>query len=85
MPHYKKHNSLRSIVPAVLMCAGLFVFSSCSSSQKEELGTFDDPKEALLETQKVLLLLSENVNKGYKTVDGIKEYEITKNKIFTLK
>ncbi|WP_163398965.1 hypothetical protein [Flavobacterium fluviatile] len=51
------------------------------ASQKE-LGTYDDPEEALKATQKALALLSNNVNVGIESVHYIKEYEQSKNKIF---
>jgi len=47
-----------------------------------ELGTYDDPEEALKATQKALALLSNNVNVGIESVQYIKEYEQSKNKIF---
>jgi hypothetical protein len=72
------------LVFLIISAVGFFTVSSCGSSQKEELGTFDDPEIALIETKKVLSALSENLNKGYESVHQIKEYEVTKNKIFTL-
>jgi hypothetical protein len=47
-----------------------------------ELGTYDDPEEALAATQKALALLSNKVNVGIESVQYIKEYEQSKNKIF---
>ncbi|MFH6987405.1 hypothetical protein ACHRVW_06630 [Flavobacterium collinsii] len=47
-----------------------------------ELGTYDNPEEALAATQKALALLSNNVNVGIESVQYIKEYEQSKNKIF---
>ncbi|WP_456314933.1 hypothetical protein [Pseudomonas shirazensis] len=49
---------------------------------QSELGTYDDPEEALAATQKALALLSSNVNVGIGSVQYIKEYEQSKNKIF---
>ena len=49
---------------------------------QSELGTYDDPEEALAATQKALALLSSNVNVGIESVHYIKEYEQSKNKIF---
>ena len=60
------------------------VLSSCNSAENKDLGTYEDPKIALIETQKVFFILSDNLNKGYKSVDYINEYEITRNKIFNL-
>lgn len=47
-----------------------------------ELGTYDDPEEALAATQKALALLSNNVNVGIGSVQYIRQYEESKNKIF---
>ncbi|CAA9197623.1 hypothetical protein FLA105534_01747 [Flavobacterium bizetiae] len=47
-----------------------------------ELGTYDDPEEALAATQKALALLSSNVNVGIGSVQYIRQYEESKNKIF---
>nr|WP_199000061.1 hypothetical protein [Flavobacterium sp. ASV13] len=49
---------------------------------QSELGTYDDPEEALAATQKALALLSSNVNVGIESVSYIQEYEQSKNKIF---
>ncbi|MDA6069390.1 hypothetical protein NJT12_07140 [Flavobacterium sp. AC] len=49
---------------------------------QSELGTYDNPEEALAATQKALALLSSNVNVGIESVQYIKEYEESKNKIF---
>ncbi|MFH6962059.1 hypothetical protein ACHRVK_06210 [Flavobacterium plurextorum] len=49
---------------------------------QSELGTYDNPEEALKATQKALALLSNNVNVGIESVQYINEYEQSKNKIF---
>ncbi|HLO74687.1 MAG TPA: hypothetical protein VK164_12175 [Flavobacterium sp.] len=49
---------------------------------KEDLGTFDNPEEAYVETQKALLMVSEQVNFGMESVSHLKEYEKTKKTIF---
>lgn len=49
---------------------------------QSELGTYDNPEKAFAETQKALALLSNNVNVGIESVQYIKEYEQSKNKIF---
>jgi hypothetical protein len=58
--------------------------SSCTSSKQDALGTYDDPEIALKETQKVITMLSQNINLGYKSVQYVDEYEIAKNKLFNL-
>lgn len=49
---------------------------------QDDLGTFNDPEIALLETQKALRLVAENINKGKEQIGYLKEYENTKNTIF---
>jgi hypothetical protein len=74
-----------SLKKGLLLVIFLFsILTSCNASQERDLGTFDDPSIALIETKKVLSLLSKNVNKGYQSVHYINEYEVTRNKIFNL-
>lgn len=70
----------------VLLGIGTFYFASQKTTApavaQSELGTYDNPEEALAETQKALALLSNNVNVGIGSVQYIQEYEQSKNKIF---
>ncbi|OXB07907.1 hypothetical protein [Flavobacterium pectinovorum] len=70
----------------VLLSIGTYFYVSekntASVVAQSELGTYDDPEEALKATQKALALLSNNVNVGIESVQYIKEYEQSKNKIF---
>ena len=66
----------------VLLGAGTFAYFS-QTSQKEDLGTYDDPEIALRETQKALSLLSAQVNKGVESVQYIEEYDEAKDRVFT--
>jgi len=71
----------------ILLGIGTYYFAREQSTttaiaSKTELGTYDDPEEALKATQKALALLSNNVNVGIESVQYIKEYEQSKNKIF---
>ena len=71
---------------AVLLGIGTFFYVSEKNTTpvvaQSELGTYDNPEEALQATQKALALLSNNVNVGIESVQYIKEYEQSKNKIF---
>jgi hypothetical protein len=71
---------------AVLLGIGTFFYVSEKNTTpvvaQSELGTYDNPEEALQATQKALALLSNNVNVGNESVQYIKEYEQSKNKIF---
>lgn len=66
----------------VLLGAGTFTFFNYDTTQKEDLGTFEDPEVAFRETQKALSLLSQNVNVGVESIQYIQEYETAKNKVF---
>ena len=69
----------------VLLGIGTFYVSEKNTAPavaQTELGTYDDPEEALAATQKALALLSNKVNVGIESVQYIKEYEQSKNKIF---
>ncbi|RUT68914.1 hypothetical protein D0817_18595 [Flavobacterium cupreum] len=70
----------------VLLGIGTFFYVSEKNAApvaaQSELGTYDNPEEALAATQKALSLLSSNVNVGIGSVQYIKEYEQSKNKIF---
>ena len=69
----------------VLLGIGTYLYTSENTTpvvSQSELGTYDDPEEALAATQKALALLSNKVNVGIESVQYIKEYEQSKNKIF---
>ncbi|MFC4479603.1 hypothetical protein [Flavobacterium chungangensis] len=71
----------------VLLGIGTYFFMSeqketTAVASQTELGTYDNPEEALKATQKALALLSNNVNVGIESVQYINEFEQSKNKIF---
>lgn len=63
----------------VLFLSGIFYFNR---EEKQDLGTFTNPEEAIVETQKALKLLSSEVNQGVESVAVLKEYETTRKTIF---
>ncbi|WP_163407605.1 hypothetical protein [Flavobacterium ajazii] len=78
-----------SIAASVVLLLGIGTYFFVSEqnnaavvASQTELGTYDNPEEALKATQKALNLLSNNVNVGIESVQYIKEYEQSKNKIF---
>lgn len=85
LPKKKQNNlawlSLAASV-AVLFGVGFYVYTSSNVSTKEDLGTFDNPEMAFKETQKALDLISTHLNTGYEGMTYIKEFELSKNKIF---
>ena len=74
-----------SIAASVTMMLGVGTyayFSINKEKQNQELGTYDDPKEALEATQKALAMVSNHVNEGVEGMQYIKVYEVTKDKVF---
>lgn len=84
----KRNVAWLSIAASIVILLGIGTFYYLSGNKtdhvvaKSELGTYDNPEEALAATQKALALLSNNVNVGIESVHYIKEYEQSKNKIF---
>lgn len=87
----KKRNvtwlSIAASVVVLLGIGGTYLYvsgqnSTIAEAPQTELGTYENPEEALKATQKALALLSNNVNVGIESVQYIKEYEQSKNKIF---
>ncbi|WP_366183647.1 hypothetical protein [Flavobacterium ovatum] len=72
------------VLPSIIaIIIGIGVFVGCKEKKIESnLGSFDNPELAFIETQKALALVSTNVNRGMETVMYIQEYEIAKAKIF---
>lgn len=74
-----------SIAASVVVLLGIgtyFYWNTTNSIQQQDLGTYDDPEIAFLETQKALTLLSNHVNVGIESVHYIEEYQNSKNLIF---
>lgn len=74
-----------SIAASFLVLLGVGVYgylNSDNSNKKQNLGSFDNPEVAFIETQKALLMLSININTAYDGMQYIKEYENSKNLIF---
>lgn len=84
----KRNVAWLSIAATAVILLGIgtyFYVSEKNTTQvvaQSELGTYDNPEEALAATQKALALVSNNVNVGIGSVQYIKEYEQSKNKIF---
>nr|WP_315203406.1 hypothetical protein [uncultured Flavobacterium sp.] len=67
----------------ILLGAGTYVYFNANKvKENNELGTYDNPKEALEATQKALAMLSNNVNVGVEGIQYIQVYEVTKDKVF---
>jgi hypothetical protein len=80
----KKRNVMwLSIAASVVVLLGISTFTYFHSpTEKEDLGTYENPEAAFAATQKALSLLSENVNVGIESVEYINEYQYSKDLIF---
>lgn len=85
----KRNTAWLSIAASAVVLLGIGTYFYVSESKtntavasQTELGTYDNPEEALAATQKALALLSNNVNVGIESVQYINEYEKSKSKIF---
>ncbi len=84
----KRNVAWLSIAASVVVLLGIGTYMYVSEKNaapvvaQSELGTYDNPEEALAATQKALALLSNNVNVGIESVQYINEYQQSKNKIF---
>ena len=68
---------------AVLLGVGTYAyFHDNEVKENKELGTYENPKEALEATQKALAMLSNNVNVGVEGVQYLQVYQVTKEKVF---
>lgn len=71
------------IAASFILFFGLATFFFYPSEPKnKELGTYDNPEEALAATHKALLMVSEQVNIGMESVVYLEEYENTTKTIF---
>lgn len=82
----KKESNIRqilSVAASVVVALGIgFMLLKTQPEVASDLGSFDDPEIALIETQKALALIGQNLNKGKESINYLNEYEVTKNKIF---
>lgn len=81
----KKKVAWLSIAASIVMMMGIGTYTYFNANPvkgNQELGTYDDPEEALEATQKALAMLSDNVNVGIEGVQYLQVYEVTKNKAF---
>lgn len=83
LPSKKRYVAWLSIAASAVILLGVGTFTYFNyDTANDDLGTYDDPHQALIETQKALSLLSNNVNKGVESVQYIQEYENAKDKVF---
>jgi hypothetical protein len=80
----KKRNILwLSIAASIVVLFGVGTFTYFHlPTEKEDLGTYNNPEAAFEATQKALELLSVNVNVGIESVGYINEYQNSKDLIF---
>ena len=66
----------------VITTVATFVYLQLDNPKQEDLGTFNSPEEAFVETHKALQLVATNINYGMENVSYLEEYENTKKIIF---
>lgn len=57
------------IAASLLLCVGVFFHATSSDKQNKLADTYTDPQEAAVAAEKALLLLSDNLNKGFAQVN----------------
>lgn len=70
------------IAASIALVIGLAFTLTHLPNKHQDLGTFDDPQQALIETQKALQLIAENINRGKENMQYLNEYQNTKQTIF---
>ncbi|WP_320814351.1 hypothetical protein [Flavobacterium sp.] len=80
----RKRNVVKwiGVAASFVVLFGTSLFYINSNGTKEDLGTYDDPEVAFIETQKALEMLSVNVNYGVESVALLNEYDQSKKTIF---
>jgi hypothetical protein len=82
----KKNNNIKwfgiAASIAFIVTLSTFMYLQNSTSKQEDLGTFESPEEAFIETHKALQLVANNINLGMESVSYLEEYEKTKKIIF---
>lgn len=80
----RKQNTVKwiGIAASFVVLFGLATFYYPSFSKQDDLGTYDNPEEAFIATQKALQMVSEQVNIGMESVVYLEEYEKSKKTIF---
>ncbi len=66
----------------VISTISTFIYLQLDNQKHEDLGTFETPEEAFIETHKALQLVATNINSGMENVTYLEEYENTKKIIF---
>jgi hypothetical protein len=70
-----------SVAASVVLMAGMFTYLN-NEPAEQDLGTYESPEQAFLETQKALNMISKNVNVGVKSINCIGQYEEARQTIF---
>ena len=80
----KKSKNIRwlGMAASIVILLGIGYTFLNQPKQSDDLGTFDNPEIALIETQKALNLIAENLKKGKESMNYLQEFENTKNRIF---
>ena len=86
--HFKNDNKFRiwlGAAAATLVLLGITSYLMIKNKQdvaQNDLGSYKNPSQAMAETQKALVLLSNHLNTGIKSVHYILEYQKSKERVF---
>ena len=80
-----KNTKWFAIAAAITLLLGIGTAVMMNDEPKliaNDLGTFQNPETAFIETQKALAMLSNHVNTGIESVNYVSEYQKSKERIF---
>ncbi|BCY29627.1 hypothetical protein [Flavobacterium okayamense] len=81
-PRKQNHVKWIGVAASLVALFGTLLYFNNNVTTNQDLGTFSNPEEAFIETQKALNMVSTEVNKGVKSIEVLNEYEQTKKTIF---
>ncbi len=58
------------IAASLLLCVGIFFYTTLSNTPNRLADTYTDPQEAAIAAEKALLLLADNLNRGFAQIDN---------------
>ncbi|CAM3767701.1 hypothetical protein FLGE108171_14235 [Flavobacterium gelidilacus] len=82
LPKKQKSKRWIGIAASIVLVTMIATYLYQNTPKEEDLGTFDTPEEAFVETHKALQLVANNINSGMENVSYLEEYEKTKKVIF---
>lgn len=82
LPQNKKRKISWSLAAALVIISGISLIYESQKTTQEDLGTFENPEMAILETQKALKMVSMHLNKGMEQTKHLETFNQSKKIIF---